>query len=125
MAKPELGGKRLCQSCATKFYDLNRDPILCPKCGAQFVVPVLSGRPGPANAAAADDDEVVLDPAAEAMVPLAEADAAADPAAGLVVDDIEIEDDPADTDSFLEEEEEGSDDVADLIDGDIEPDEEG
>ncbi len=124
MAKPELGGKRLCQSCATKFYDLNRDPIICPKCGAHFIVPVLTARTGPAGAAVVDD-EVIVDPVAENMVPLAEADAAADPAAGLVVDDIEIEDDPADTDSFLEEEEEGTADVADLIDGDIEPDEEG
>ena len=26
MAKPELGTKRQCQSCGTKFYDLSRDP---------------------------------------------------------------------------------------------------
>ncbi len=36
MAKPEWGVKRLCQSCATKFYDLGRSPITCPKCGAAF-----------------------------------------------------------------------------------------
>ena len=33
MAKPELGTKRLCGSCAAKFYDLSKDPITCPKCG--------------------------------------------------------------------------------------------
>ncbi|HLN40689.1 MAG TPA: TIGR02300 family protein, partial [Xanthobacteraceae bacterium] len=33
MAKPELGTKRLCASCSAKFYDLNKDPIHCPKCG--------------------------------------------------------------------------------------------
>ncbi len=38
-------------------------------------------------------------------------------------DDIEVEDPPAD-DTFLEEEEEGDDNVSDLIDGDIEDDEE-
>ena len=36
MAKPEWGVKRLCQSCATKFYDLSRSPIACPQCGARF-----------------------------------------------------------------------------------------
>ena len=38
MAKPELGAKRQCQSCGTKFYDLKQDPIVCPKCGAIFQV---------------------------------------------------------------------------------------
>ena len=36
MAKPEWGSKRNCQSCGAKFYDLMRNPILCPSCGAQF-----------------------------------------------------------------------------------------
>ena len=36
MAKPEWGIKRACQSCAIKFYDLNRSPITCPKCAAPF-----------------------------------------------------------------------------------------
>ena len=32
MAKPELGTKRLCGSCSAKFYDLSKNPIVCPKC---------------------------------------------------------------------------------------------
>ena len=36
MAKPEWGTKRICQSCSAPFYDLRRDPIVCPKCGATF-----------------------------------------------------------------------------------------
>jgi uncharacterized protein (TIGR02300 family) len=39
MTKPELGTKRRCNSCATKFFDLNNDPIVCPKCMAVFVSP--------------------------------------------------------------------------------------
>ena len=34
MAKPEWGTKRLCTSCGARFYDLNRQPIECPKCNA-------------------------------------------------------------------------------------------
>ncbi len=36
MAKPEWGSKRICQSCATKYYDLGRSPIVCPKCDTVF-----------------------------------------------------------------------------------------
>jgi uncharacterized protein (TIGR02300 family) len=35
MAKPELGLKRACVSCGTKFYDLTRAPAVCPKCGTE------------------------------------------------------------------------------------------
>ena len=37
MAKPEWGTKRSCASCGAPFYDLNKDPIICPKCGVQFM----------------------------------------------------------------------------------------
>ena len=39
VSKPELGTKRLCAGCAVKFYDLMKDPIVCPKCEAVFIVP--------------------------------------------------------------------------------------
>ena len=35
MAKPELGLKRTCVACGTKFYDLIRAPAICPKCGIE------------------------------------------------------------------------------------------
>ncbi|MFZ9500208.1 MAG: TIGR02300 family protein [Beijerinckiaceae bacterium] len=120
MAKPELGSKRQCQSCSTKFFDLNRTPIVCPKCGATFTAAAATR--APARAAVADDEPEV-DPAGPELVSLEEADAleGKDAAAS---DDIEIEDDGAADETFLEEEEEDADDVAGLIDGDIEDDEE-
>ncbi len=36
MSKPEWGLKRVCPSCAARFYDLNKNPILCPKCGTTY-----------------------------------------------------------------------------------------
>jgi uncharacterized protein (TIGR02300 family) len=39
VTKPELGTKRRCNSCTTKFFDLNKDPVICPKCMAVFVPP--------------------------------------------------------------------------------------
>ena len=43
-ARPERGTKRICLHCEAKFYDLTRFPILCPKCGTEYVEPV---RPPP------------------------------------------------------------------------------
>jgi uncharacterized protein (TIGR02300 family) len=31
-----LGLKRTCQSCGARFYDLHRDPIICPKCASVY-----------------------------------------------------------------------------------------
>ncbi|HEY8065487.1 MAG TPA: TIGR02300 family protein [Methylosinus sp.] len=46
MAKAELGTKRRCLNCATSFFDLDRTPILCPKCGAAFqIVEYARSRP--------------------------------------------------------------------------------
>lgn len=36
MVKPEWGTKRICHNCGARFYDLHRDPIVCPKCGTTF-----------------------------------------------------------------------------------------
>ena len=121
MAKPDLGMKRQCQSCGAKFFDLSRDPILCPKCGTTFQ-PVALSR-APARAAPTDDDSEA-DTGNVELVSLEDADAADEKVVVAADDDIEIEDDAAD-ETFLEEEEGDSDDVADLIDGDIEDDEEG
>ncbi len=119
MAKPELGSKRQCQNCGTKFFDLARDPILCPKCGTVFQV-TSGSRP---QARAVVDDDAGADTSAE-LVPLEDADVADGKAVVAVEDDIEIEDDDSTDETFLAEEEEEDDDVTGLIDGDIEDDEE-
>jgi uncharacterized protein (TIGR02300 family) len=36
LVKPDWGLKRTCQSCGTRFYDMTRSPIRCPKCSAVF-----------------------------------------------------------------------------------------
>jgi uncharacterized protein (TIGR02300 family) len=35
MAKTELGTKRICVACGTRFYDLAKTPAICPKCGTE------------------------------------------------------------------------------------------
>ena len=36
MAKPEWGTKRICPSCGTRYYDLLRENVICPKCSTPF-----------------------------------------------------------------------------------------
>jgi uncharacterized protein (TIGR02300 family) len=133
VAKPELGTKRLCGSCGAKFYDLSKDPIVCPKCGTVFeiVVPVARGRAAEAAAAAAAGAAAAAAAAktkeAEAEVPetadvelvsLEDADAEAsgkktEGEAAEGEDDIEVEE--TEEAPFIEEQEEGDDDVTDII----------
>jgi len=118
VSKPELGSKHQCQNCATKFFDLNKNPIICPKCGTVFQAAAMSRVVQ--RATAVDDDET--DPEAADVISLQ--DVEGDDAKGSpdVDDEVEIEDEEAD-ETFLAEEEEDNDDVSDLIDGDLEDDE--
>jgi len=36
VAKQEWGTKRICPNCGSRYYDLNHDPIVCPKCSTTF-----------------------------------------------------------------------------------------
>jgi uncharacterized protein (TIGR02300 family) len=123
VAKPELGTKRVCPTTGRKFYDLNKDPIVSPYTGQSYPRSMFEPQAKAAAAAAKpdeDEDEVEAADSAVELVSLDEADAEATEKDAVVTseDDIEVEDD-----TFLEEDEEGDDDVADLIDGDIEGDE--
>ncbi len=44
VAKPEWGTKRTCLNCDSHFYDLQRNPIRCPRCNSSFIAPETSFR---------------------------------------------------------------------------------
>jgi uncharacterized protein (TIGR02300 family) len=52
MPKAEWGVKRNCTSCGVRFYDLMREPVVCPGCGAVVDVTVVV-KPKKAKAVAA------------------------------------------------------------------------
>jgi uncharacterized protein (TIGR02300 family) len=122
VAKIELGTKRQCQNCGAKFFDLNKDPIVCPKCGTVFQGAAARAQRPPQKDE--EEEEEAVAPAGIELVSLEEADVGDEKVAVVADDDIEVEDDEAAEDTFLEEEEEDEDDVAALIDGDIANDEE-
>ena len=102
MVKPAWGLKRTCQSCAARFYDLQRDPIICPKCATVYD-PDAGGRTRRGRSSAAAPK-----PAPRAPVPeLVEAPGEVAPEleeAALEIEDDEAEDVIEDTEDLPEDE---------------------
>lgn len=98
MAKPELGTKRVCVSCGARFYDLTRQPAVCPKCSTEQPAEQPRLRRAGGNVL---EDKRRLKPA---------------PVPGLDTADVEVEvaDDEADED-VLEDTSDLEDDDADAI----------
>ena len=135
MAKSDLGTKRICPTTGKKFYDLNKSPVISPYTGE--VVPIAPVAPprmtrGAAAAAAPTMAPEAPEPVeAENLVSLEEADAEENTGKVKAVvpeseDDIEvdetIEGDDDDDSTFIADEEEGDEDVTDII-GDVSNDE--
>jgi uncharacterized protein (TIGR02300 family) len=49
MAKPEFGTKRVCVACGTRFYDLCKNPAVCPKCNTEQPIEQPRGRRAAGN----------------------------------------------------------------------------
>jgi uncharacterized protein (TIGR02300 family) len=138
VAKPELGTKRLCANCGAKFYDLNKDPIRCPKCGTIHEVAIATRptrpevAPVPVRPPVPVEEVPTPEPQEIETVSLEEADAEAQgsakkptAAAEPEVEEEEVEiDQTLDDNTFIEEQEEEDADVTDIIGGDIENEEE-
>jgi uncharacterized protein (TIGR02300 family) len=73
VTKPNLGKKRTCQSCEARFFDLSKNPIICPKCGETYKIPVAKARKTPppdkkdTNVNAAEIDQLAEDPKVETL----------------------------------------------------------
>ena len=91
MAKPEWGLKRTCLGCGARFYDMQRDPIVCPSCDTEFD-PLALVRPRRARAAAASKAKA----AAAAAEPIPESTESED--AEDIVDDDTLDIDDASID---------------------------
>jgi uncharacterized protein (TIGR02300 family) len=125
--KAERGTKRTCQNpdCGSRFYDLNRDPIVCPICQSTYEIvasPVAMAAAAPLSENAR---RAIKKPAYDVAgskpddVPEAEGD---DLAAVVEGDEEAAASD--DDQTFLEEEEEDGSDMSNIIGGPVaEPDE--
>ncbi len=124
LAKPELGTKRLCPNCGAKYYDLNRDPIMCPKCNASYATGVVATRKETARPAGDEDDELEADDEGVELVALEEAEEETDDAVDgdLAVDDDDVTVDA--DDDVLVDDEDNEDEVSDVVRGSGEDDDE-
>jgi len=94
MPKEEWGVKRVCPSCSTRFYDLQRDPMTCPECGHGFSLESLTN--ARSRTLVADKSDAKSKAAEEA--PVADAEVVVDDDAEVVLDDDDLEDDVLDDD---------------------------
>lgn len=98
MPNPEWGVKRTCQTCGARFYDLMRDPILCPGCGSQFDIATITrvkrGKPAAKAAVVIDEDEDLIDEDDDAL----DEDEEAEPDEDEVEEDLVIADEDEDED---------------------------
>ncbi len=128
--KAARGTKRTCQSCGARFYDLNRDPIICPLCGAEFK---LTGEAAQAHAQRAAEarereDETVVARESEdvEIVSLEDAEAGGDDIPDIDSDDLDDLDADSDLgddeDALMPDDDAEDDDVSGFIDGSISED---
>ncbi len=125
--KAERGTKRVCQSCGSKFYDLMRDPIICPICQAVYQDGGAPSRLAAGGNNLDADDDAVLDAGRSGLefVPLDEVAAREeelpDIEGGDIADVADDEDAPLDPggeeEPFLENEDEGEADVTGFVGG--------
>ena len=119
MPKPEWGVKRVCGSCATRFYDLGKEEAECPSCGAPYVSALAMAERAKASKATAadedDDDAVVEDDELETV-----ADA-------VIADGDDDDDDDSDDVVLADDDDDDEDDIGDdvLLDDDDDDDDLG
>jgi uncharacterized protein (TIGR02300 family) len=96
VVKASWGTKRTCQNCAARFYDLNKSPIKCPKCGRDHdredFVKVRRGRGAAAAAATAAASAAAAAAAAKLALAKCKKVEDGDEAVDLEADDEALED---------------------------------
>ena len=134
MTKPELGIKRDCPECGARFYDLNKEPAHCPKCGHHFVPEALLKPRKPRREDEVPEKEAAPKPVAETTLEAADKEAKApkskrkpaldDEGAEIEaeeddlgdIDDIDVDLEDDDDDTLLEDDGE-DDDVTNIVSG--------
>lgn len=106
MTKPEWGSKRTCLNCGTRFYDMQKSPIVCPKCGTENAPDAVFKGRRPAKRVT---HPVAVKPKAAPVAPVGDEEVA--------IDDVEVEDDEVD-ETLMEDASDLSedDDMAEVID---------
>jgi len=122
-SKAMRGTKRMCQACQVRFYDLMREQIVCPACGAIYTPVVVAvaeaGRRGAAGSAKTGwrqsfkrPSPALPEPDPQIVAPTEEVEAAG-------AEEVPVADAAPEDDIVLEQEPDDAD-VSGLVDVDIE-----
>jgi uncharacterized protein (TIGR02300 family) len=120
-SKAMRGTKRVCHACAVRFYDLARDPIVCPSCGEQHTPEArptfdAATRAAPFSAKTGWRSKTFKRPGPT----LPEAESVASPEVAVAEDATEEAADAGPEDDIVLEQEPDDGDVSGLIDHDVE-----
>jgi uncharacterized protein (TIGR02300 family) len=117
--KQSRGTKRTCQNdeCGARFYDLDRNPIICPICDSKYVI---ASSPAALAALQAEEKAQRAKPKKPAFTEDQEAEETAAEGDEALAD-VEADETPAgaEDETFLEEEEEEGGDVSNIIGGPV------
>jgi uncharacterized protein (TIGR02300 family) len=134
VAKAELGTKRECPECAVKYYDLGRNPCVCPKCGASLEPDVAPPAPVHKVETPKTDKKADVAPASEKVETVSlevigaeeqDGEPSIDESDEAALADIDIPDDDAEdedsesNDAFFDSDDDDGTDVSDLLGTDI------
>ena len=101
MTKPELGNKHLCPECGVKFYDMLKQPVICPGCQTKVAVSeTISPR--------SKGEVAVAATAKKTAAAKPDADEDIDNVDDIIDEDIELEDED---DDFIDLEDDDEDDL--------------
>jgi uncharacterized protein (TIGR02300 family) len=121
VAKPEWGVKRICPNCGTRYYDLRKDPPICPSCATPFDPEALlksrRARPAPVDdtkkTPAPKEDEGLDTETEEEVLDTEETEEE------VAVEDIDAEEDAHEDDVLIEDTSElGEDDMDEVVEVD-------
>ena len=119
LSKTDWGTKHICHNCGTRYYDLNKVPVVCPKCSAEFDPEAFLKSRRTRSAAV---EELPAKPKPEKAKKVADqSDQGEEDADDEVEEDADVaEDEAADADDEIEEE---ADDEVEEVDEVVEKDE--
>ncbi len=119
----DRGTKRTCQNneCGARFYDLSRNPILCPICGSKYAI---AHSPTAAAAAAVAEEKAARKVKKPVFEPVAGEPEAEEALVDVEADETEEDATPGAADETFLEEEEDDGNVADIVGGPVEGEEE-
>ncbi len=115
MTKPNLGKKHTCKACEARFFDMNKNPAVCPKCGEAIKIAKPKAKRAAVPAPEGDTSEAAKAPSVE--TPKAtDTEGAAEKDEDVELEALEGDDEVDDLEAELEDDQDDDDLMEDTSD---------